>query len=291
MDKESCPLGNKTSVEARTAFFTQHQAKIAKLSSDLAKAGIDPESMMTPKYNYLEYQLYEVTEEAVAYFSEYGKQPPILSEETNRDLLNFGFLYLSSVYNRVGSMQVIGSRMASAILQTIMDVASGSIHTKYSILSGQIRNLMPFVMELGILTKEGCADRFETSLPNPGCPAHVDIGFNASLRFELSRRGADYFVRVFFNGRPVPVCGAARCPLAVFRDLWAAKFLVSAEELRAVCFGEGSEAQAAGGLTLGLGAGLWGLGVVGLGIVGLVLFVNRRKKLYREKKQQYSELP
>ena len=132
---------------------------------------------------------------------------------------------------------------------------------------------------------------FETSLPNPGCPAHVDIGFNASLRFELSRRGADYFVRVFFNGRPVPVCGAARCPLAVFRDLWAAKFLVSAEELRAVCFGEGSEAQAAGGLTLGLGAGLWGLGVVGLGIVGLVLFVNRRKKLYREKKQQYSELP
>lgn len=242
-EENTCPNGYKIAKENFNNIIPQKQVAVKGLIEELHKAGIKSNDIFK---NGKDFDLnttgiyadivkcklyYEANQEGTSYK---GITPEILKKLEEA----FGIFYINYRFNDRKMTKVYTTKMAELILKTIEEKVRGS-KMAYLGLSGHEANLVPFMMQYGIISEECLIKKISNQGGIGVCENPPQ--FAANMIWELSRQTEDQklYVRVLYNGKVINGCNSPNseqyCDVDGFTSFLQNNFILGDEEYKKFC--------------------------------------------------------
>ena len=159
----------------------------------------------------------------------------------------FGIYYINSKYVNLKIRKLYTTNMSKKILEYMRaainrdknptDKAAQKFKLKYFGLSGHEANVVPFMLQYK-LTSEACLiKKLNDEKVEGTCLGSPEFG--ASIIWELSKKGTEYFVRFNYEGEPYPACEKPNdqkyCSFADFEAFMKKELILSDSDYAAFC--------------------------------------------------------
>ena len=211
--ESACPLAAKVHRERKQKSYEELDSITDELASELEEAGLHSvELYNSSKWNLQ--NLFLFADDMLCYRSEYGTQYPRLTENLSRKLRTFLGVRIAIDYLDHETSLLLSDGIAKSIIQGMDDVVMNTSKAKkFRLFMGHDSGMLAQIFLLR-LSSLAClnATMHDKTPGSEWCLNYPD--FASQLLYELIHDVDEkkHYVRVLFNGTPVPICANSAGP-------------------------------------------------------------------------------
>lgn len=215
-----CPGYGGEALESYYASVEKY-SHLAREASDKLKAiGIDANEILKKDYFSLS-EIGFIYDEIVSYKYYMGKEYPGVQDKSLIDHLKrlsafeFNFWFPSLDFTKFFT-----DSMSRSILKFMKAKKEARYSPKFVLYSGHDINVYAYMLLFNLTSQECHLESVKSGTLN--CEDHP--GFASSITFELIKQKSEYFVKVLYNGRVIPLCKKDKCSFAEFENVMEGLF-------------------------------------------------------------------